>query len=66
MSRNMWILAGLMVILSLAVIYHDKTGMPAPDYVKCKESLVTQIFTGNCTERSSVAGNAAEMNGNAR
>ncbi len=66
MSRSMWILAGLMAILSLAVIYHDETGMPAPDYVNCKESLVTQIFTGNCTERSSVAGNAAEMNGNAR
>ena len=66
MSRNMWILAGLMAILSLAVIYHDETGMPAPDYVKCKESLVTQIFTGNCTERSPVAGNAAEMNGNSR
>ena len=62
----MWILAGLMAILSLAVIYHDETGMPAPDYVKCKESLVIQFFTGNCTERSSVAGNAAEMNGNAR
>ena len=66
MNRNMWILAGLMAILSLAVIYHDEIGMPAPDYVKCKESLVTQIFTGNCTERSSVAGNAAVMNGNAR
>ena len=66
MSRNMWILAGLMAILSLALIYHDESGMPTPDHVKCKESLVTQIFTGNCTERSSVAGNAAEMNGNAR
>ena len=66
MSRNMWILAGLMAILSLALIYHDESGMPTPDYVKCKESLVIQMFTGNCTERSSVAGNAAEMNGNAR
>ena len=63
MSKNMWILAGLMVILSIAIIYHGESGMPAPDYVKCKESLVTQIFTGNCTERSSIAGNAAEMNG---
>ena len=66
MGRNMWIMAVLMAILSLAVIYHDESGMPAPDFVKCKESLVTQIFTGNCTSRSSVAGNAAEMNGNAR
>jgi hypothetical protein len=55
-----------MAILSLTVIYRGESGMPAPDYVKCKESLVTQIVTGKCTERSSVAGNAAEMNGNAR
>ena len=66
MSRNMWILAGLMAMLSLAMIYREESGMPVPDYVKCKESLVTQIVSGKCTERSSIAGNAAEMNGNAR
>ena len=66
MSKNMWILAGLMAILSIAIIYRGESGMSAPDYVKCKESLVTQMFTGKCTERSSIAGNAAEMNGNAR
>ena len=66
MSRNMWILAGLMAMLSLAVIYREESGMPVPDYVKCKESLVTQIVSGKCTERSSIAGDAAEMNGNAR
>lgn len=66
MSRNMWILAGLMAILSIAVIYRSESGMPPPDYVKCKESLVTQMFTGKCSERDSVAGNAAEMNGNVR
>ena len=62
----MWILAGLMAMLSLAVIYREESGMPVPDYVKCKESLVTQIVSGKCTESSSIAGNAAEMNGNAR
>ena len=66
MSRNMWILAGLMAMLSLAVIYREESNMPVPGYVKCKESLVTQIVSGKCTERSSIAGNAAEMNGNAR
>ena len=66
MSRNMWILAGLMAILSVAVVYRGESGMPAPDYVKCKESLVIQMFTGTCTERSSVTGNAAVMNGDAR
>ena len=42
-----------------------ESGMPAPDYVKCKESLVTQIVTRKCPGRSSGAGSAAEMNGNA-
>ena len=28
----------------VTVIYHDETGMPAPDYVKCKESLVTRFL----------------------
>ena len=63
MSRNMWILVGLMTIFSLVMIYRDESGMPAPDHVKCKESLVIQMFTGTCTERSSVAGNASVMNG---
>ena len=62
----MWILAGLMAILSIAMIYRGESGMPAPDYAKCKESLVSQMFTGKCTARSSVSGIAAEMNGNAR
>ena len=66
MSRNMWILAGLMAILSIAVIYRGESGMPAPDYVKCKESLVMQLVTGKCTARTSVSGNADEMNGTAR
>ena len=63
MSRNMWIPVGLMTISSLVMIYRGETGIPVPDHVKCKASLVIQIFAGTCTERSSIAGNASVMNG---
>ena len=51
MRRNMWILAALLALLSLAMIYRDESGMPDPKWSLCKESLVTQIFTGECTLR---------------
>ena len=66
MRKSMWILAGLIAIMSIAMIYRGESGMPAPDHIKCKESLITQIITGKCTERSSVSGNAAKMNENTR
>ena len=66
MSRNMWILAGLMAVFSLVIIYRGESGMTAPDYAKCKESLVIQMFTGTCTQLSSVGSAAAVMNGDAR
>ena len=51
MSRIMWILVALIAALSLAHIWRDSQGMPAPSYTLCRESLVTQIFTGSCTLR---------------
>ena len=51
MSRYMWILAGLIMVLSLASIYRDQSGMHAPRWTMCKESLVTQMFSGDCTLR---------------
>ena len=51
MSRTMWILVALIAALSIAHIWRDSNGMPAPSYTLCKESLVTQIFTGSCTLR---------------
>ena len=51
MSRNMWILVALIAALSVALIWRDSQGMPAPSYTLCKESLVEQIFTGSCTLR---------------
>ena len=51
MSRNMWILAALLALLSLAMIYRDESGMPDPKLVTVQGSLVKQIFTGECTLR---------------
>ena len=46
MSRTVWVLVALIAALSIAHIWRDSQGMPAPSYTLCKESLVTQIFTG--------------------
>jgi len=51
MSRNMWILLGLLAALSIAMIWREQSDMPAPQHTLCKESLFTQIFTGACTLR---------------
>ena len=51
MSRTMWILLALMAALSIAMMWRDQQGLPAPSHTLCKESLVSQIFTGACTLR---------------
>ncbi len=51
MIRTMWILLALITVLSLAAIWRDSQGMPAPSWTMCKESLFTQVFTGDCTLR---------------
>ena len=51
MSRNMWILAALLATLVLASMWRASSGAPAPQWELCKESLVTQLFTGECTLR---------------
>ena len=51
MSRTMWILLGLLAALSIASIWRDEAGMPAPQHRMCKESLFTQIVTSACTLR---------------
>ena len=52
MSRNRWILAALLTALALATIWNAESGGPKKRWHHCKESLVTQIFTGDCTRRS--------------
>ena len=49
MSRNMWILAALLAVLSIATIWHSESGQPDPKWTLCKESLFVQVFTGACT-----------------
>ena len=51
MSRTMWILLGLLAILSIGIIWRQETGMPTPQHLMCKESLFTQVVTGACTLR---------------
>ena len=51
MSRNGWLIAGLLTALALATIWNAESGGPKKTWHLCKESLVTQIFTGDCTLR---------------
>ena len=51
MSRAMWVLLALIAAFSIATIWRDSQNLSAPSYTLCKESLVTQIFTGACTLR---------------
>lgn len=51
MPRSMWILAALLAALSLATIWRSESGKPEPRWSLCKESLVVQLFTGDCTLR---------------
>ena len=49
MSRGGWILIALLTALALATIWNAETGGPKKHWHRCKESLVTQVFTGACT-----------------
>ena len=51
MSRWNWILIGLLTALAIATIWNAETGGPKKHWQRCKESLVTQVFTGACTLR---------------
>ena len=51
MSRGGWILIALLTALALATIWNAETGGPKKHWHRCKESLVTQVFTSACTLR---------------
>ena len=51
MSRTMWILLGMLAILSIGTIWRHEAGMPIPQHQMCKESLFSQVVTGKCTTR---------------
>jgi hypothetical protein len=46
-----WIIIGLLTALAIATIWNAETGGPKKHWQRCKESLVTQVFTGACTLR---------------
>ncbi len=54
MSKNMWILAALISVLVIASIYREQSGMEMPDHLNCKESMLQQMFSDQCTPRSGI------------
>lgn len=52
MGRNMWILAALIAALGIAMIYQEYAGGRERPWAECKESMVQQMFSGNCTPRT--------------
>lgn len=57
MSRNMWILAAIFAVMTIALIYQSEFagGVDRP-WMECKENLVQQIFSGACTPSSGIGG----------
>ena len=51
MNRTSWIIIGLLTALALATTWNAETDGPKKHGQRCKESLVTQVFTGACTLR---------------
>ena len=51
MSRGMWIISFLIVILMISSFWFSKN-REAPPWVKCKESLFAQVVLKQCTPSS--------------
>lgn len=53
MSRNMWILAAILAVVVFAMIYQEEIGggVDRP-WTACKESMVQQWISGDCTPRN--------------
>ena len=54
MSKTMWILLTLLVILVLSSMYREYSNLPIPDHLKCKESMLQQMFSDKCTPRDGI------------
>jgi hypothetical protein len=48
MNRGMIVIGVLLVGLMIATIYQQQKGVGRP-WTQCKESMVTQMFSGECT-----------------
>ena len=51
MSRTWWIMLILLTLMATLTIFNSEMGGPSKKWHLCKESLVTQVFTGACTPR---------------
>ena len=49
MSRGMWILAAILAVLVISQMYMSGTGQLDRPWAECKESLMTQVISGECT-----------------
>ena len=56
MSRSMWILAAILAVVVFATIYKQEFdgGVDRP-WTACKESMVQQWLSGDCTPREGVS-----------
>ena len=54
MSKTMWILLTLLVILVLSSMYREYSNLPIPNHLKCKESMLQQMFSDKCTPRDGI------------
>lgn len=69
MSRGMWILAALIAVFAIAMMYQESTGGIDRPWARCKESLVQQMLSGDCTPRTGglqAPGNVAPGGGEAQ
>lgn len=48
----MWILAALLAVMAVAMIYQSETGNLDRPWAQCKENLVQQMLTNECTPRT--------------
>lgn len=55
MGRGMWILAALIAVLVIAMMWQESSGGIKRPWAECKESLVQQMFSDQCTPRSGFA-----------
>jgi hypothetical protein len=53
-SKTMWILLTLLVILVLSAMYREYSNLPTLDHLKCKESMLQQMFSDKCTPRDGI------------
>ena len=61
MSRGMWIMSILILILMVSSFWFAKD-REAPPWVKCKESLFAQVVMKQCTPSSFANPNSIEKN----